>query len=371
MILKVLAFVPDFIEKPSGGMGEQFRHLYKKLENRVEYSICGYPEQNNIKNYKSVSSIIPSKHAFLTTIYGQSVYFQKALEFKDDFDIVHAFDWSTFIAGTLYAQHFNKPLVCTVQLSLQCLNEDGIYFCGDNQSFDGKSINDMQVEFERYGLRHADAIVHVSEFYKNKLSYSDRTTVIHNGIEPSEWVKCNDFKLPGKNKTKFCYIGRAATMKGLEILLKAEIPSDVDFYFVVSDKNAEADLYSRIINKCNNTNIFHINGLYGQEKIDFLFAMHGVVMPSIHEPFGIVALEALASKNILITTNAGGIREITHNTAHVQISDYKGIEGAINDIKNLPVDVFEQIVDKNQKIAFTYSWDKSADKLLNVYKNLV
>jgi glycosyltransferase involved in cell wall biosynthesis len=372
MKLKVLAFVPDSLQSPTGGMGEQFRFLRQKLEDRVDYYICGYPETNNIPNYKSVSSILPSKHAFLRTIYGQSIYFQKALEFNKDFDLVHAFDWSTFVAGSLYAKHFNKPLVCTMQLSLQSLNKDGIYFCGDYSSFDGKAINDMQVEFERYGFEKADRIVHVSDFYMNQfLEYKDKSVVIPNGIDPEIWVQKNKPTLPGDNKVKACYIGRAAAMKGIDMLLDTTIPDDIDFYFVVSEKNAEQHLYKSILAKCNNRNIFHINGLYGQQKIDFLFSMNAVVMPSIHEPFGIVALEALASKNILITTNVGGISEITKNTKFIKIYNNQGIEGALNEVKNLECDHRNLIAEQNQQLAFKFDWDSSANLLFNLYRNLV
>ena len=49
--MKVLAIVPDYIEKPSGGLGEQFRNLMQRLDDRVEYFITEYPEENSIKTF--------------------------------------------------------------------------------------------------------------------------------------------------------------------------------------------------------------------------------------------------------------------------------------------------------------------------------
>ena len=127
--MKVLALIPDFLEKPSGGLGEQMQNIIRELKGKVDYYICGYPEKNSIDNYKSVIAPINFEHVSLTTIYGQSMYFWEALEFKQDFDIIHACDWSTFYAGVLSSWHFKKPLICTVNLSLQQLNSSNIFYC--------------------------------------------------------------------------------------------------------------------------------------------------------------------------------------------------------------------------------------------------
>ena len=369
--MKVLALVPDYIEKPSGGMGEQFRHMMEQLKGKVEYFIVGYPEQNTIDNYKSATAPIPFKHAALTTIYGQSIYFLKALEFRNDFDIIHAFDWSTFYAGYLCKEHFKKPLICTVQLSLEQLNRNNIYFCHDPKTVDGIHINQLQIYFEELGLIIADKVVQVSEYYNNLYTdYHNKSVVITNGIKVEDWIKKRVPKLPGKNKLKFCYIGRASSMKGLEVILDCNIPENIDFYFVVSTKNAEELLFDRIKNKCNNKNIFHIPGLYGQDKIDFLYSMDGVVMPSKHEPFGIVALEALISENLFITTASGGIKEIVEGTEYFKIENSSDLLKTFQQIQTLSEEDRNRIIQKGKQRALEYPWSKFADKLYNVYQEV-
>jgi len=370
--VKVLALVPDFVERPSGGLGEQFRHIMQQLEGRVEYFIAGYPEENSIKNYKSAIAPIPFPHASLTTIYGQSIYFLKALEFKQEFDAIHAFDWSTFYAGYLCKEHFKKPLVCTVQLSLEQLNKDNIFYCHDPKTVDGIHINQLQIYFEQLGLLTADKIVQVSEYYNNLYSdYKEKSTIITNGIDIDKWVKKREPRLPGKNKLKFCYIGRASPMKGIDTILNCDIPDNIDFYFVVSPKNAEEPFFSNIKNKANGRNIFHIPGLYGQDKVDFLYSMDGVVMPSKHEPFGIVALEALISENLFITTASGGIKEIVESIDYFQIQDSNDLLKAFKNIQNLSDEVKQNIVQKGKQRALEFPWPKFADKLYNVYQEVI
>lgn len=373
--LKVLALVPDSIERPSGGLGEQFRNVQEHLSDEVEYYICGYPENNNIPNYKQVLCPIPRfKHISLTTIYGQSMYFLKALEFEKEFDIIHTFDWSTFYAGVLCSWHFKKPLVATVQLSLEQLNKSEIFYCHDYNTIDGKSINDLQVFFEHFGLFYANKVVHVSNYYENFYpQYKEKSITIENGIDTKSWVQKRVPKLPGKNNIKLCYIGRASAMKGLQTILNATIPNDIDFYFVVSPKNAEEPLFTKIKEKCNGTNIFHVPGLYGQDKIDFLYAMDGVVMPSIHEPFGIVALEALISRNVLFTTATGGIAEIVNGIEYFAIKNSNDLESEIRNFQFLKSKFplyLEQTLNKGQAKAKQYDWEEISKKLYMVYQEV-
>lgn len=375
-MINVLALVPDFIEKPSGGLGEQFRNIQQNLSNDVNYFICGYPEKNNLKNYNSVTSPIQDfKHSSLNTIFGQAMYFYESLKFKQNIDVVHAFDWSTFVAGVLCAWHLKKPLVCTVQLSLMLLNKCGIYYCHDPRTIDGEHINLLQRYYELLGITYANRVIHVSNSYKKAFNeeypeFDSKSVVINNGIDVNSWVKKRCPRLPGKNKLKLCYIGRASPMKGLDTILNCSIPEDVDFYFVVSSKNAEEPFFGNIKKKCNNQNIFHIPGLYGQDKIDFLYAMDGVVMPSIHEPFGIVALEALISENLFITTAKDGIADIVNGIEYFKINNSEDLLESIRKIKLLTLEEKNKIINLGKNRAQNYNWKDISQQVLNVYRQV-
>lgn len=370
--MKVLALIPDGVQKPSGGMGEQFRELYKHLKDDVGYYVCSYPEKSTLPHYNPVLNPIPAarEHSSLTTIVGQSMYYHMALDFKTEFDIIHAFDWSTFYAGCLCSWHFKKPLVCTMQLSLKLLNQEaGISFCNDINSMDGYWINQLQVYFEEMGLYYANKVVHVSQYYSDLMPQENKT-IIHNGIDIDSWKPQKTYNLPGKNKLKFCYIGRASVMKGLQTILECNIPDDVDFYFVISPINTEEPWLSKIKEKCNNRNIFFINGLYGQNKVDFLFSMDGVVMPSVHEPFGIVALEALISENLFLTTASGGIKEIVEGVEYFHLDNPSSLRSAIKKIQKMSPEEKQRITQQGVNRARQFSWKTQSQKLLEVYKEV-
>lgn len=373
--LKVLALIPDFIEKPSGGMGEQFRYLHQYLSDKVDYYICGYPEKNNIKNYRNVFTPMPGiEHVALITASGQLNYFYEGLKHNIKPDIIHGFDWSTYVAAVHLAWYYDVPLVNTMQLSVEQLNQVGIAFCHDIKTVDGHHINKMQVIFEHFGLHYANKVIQVSNAYSNYYSqYKDKTIVIHNGIDTKKWVKTEDYKLPGKNKTKICYIGRASLMKGMRALLETSIPKDVDFYFIVSPKNAEEDLFQRIKDKANNENIFHIEGLYGQDKINALFAMDAVVMPSVHEPFGIVALEALISRNILLTSRVDGLSDFLDEANSIKIEEVKpyDILTAINKVRTMKEEDKNKMLENGVKTALQYEWGNKVRDVYGVYQTVL
>jgi glycosyltransferase involved in cell wall biosynthesis len=367
--MKVLALIPDFIQKPGGGLGEQFKHLYNCLKDKVDFYVVAHPEVNrDIKNFKYAVNPIPlCGHPGLSTAYGQAEYFLKALEFGVEFDVIHSFDWSTAYGGCLCSWHFKKPLISSINLSPKLLNHSNIPLCYDPNTLDGKDINSLMEYIEELGLIHANKIITVSDYYANIFKPFGNISVIKNGLQVDDWVQKRAPKLPGKNKTKVCYIGRASTMKGIDTIVNCDIPEDIDFYFIVSKKSSESKCWESIKNKVNNRNIFHIPGLYDQDKIDFLFSMDGVVMPSTHEPFGIVALEALISNNVFITTNTGGIREITEDVDILQINNSQDLSQALMTLRDMTEDVRYQYHKKGVASARKWSWDKIAKDYYNIY----
>ena len=126
-------------------------------------------------------------------------------------------------------------------------------------------------------------------------------------------------------------------MKGVQHLLEANVPQDIDLILVGSTNGGDAEVMQKIdpAIKANN-NIHYVGPIYGQEKIDMLNGADAVIVPSIHEPFGIVALEALASKSILLSSRVDGMGDFLDdkNSIIVPPGSY-GIEKAFNDFLQL------------------------------------
>lgn len=372
-MLKVLALLPDYLETPMGGLGVQFNCMYDHLKDEVEYYIVGCPEKPKIKNFKGIPLPFPDfNFPAIKTIYDHLLYYHTALEFNTEFDIIHCFDWSTAIAGVYLSRHFKKPLIYGMNLSARHLNEVGTFFCFNVNELDGAFINYFMTVSENFGLKYANKITQVSTFYKNLyLEYENKTAIVRNGLNISEWEPKRPVKFPGKNRIKVCYIGRACSMKGIDMIYDCEIPGDIDFYFIASQKGAESAIWQMIKDKTNNKNIFHIEGLFGQDKIDFLNGVDAVVMPSKHEPAGIVAMEALISKNILITTATGGIAETVEGVDYLECRDSNSLSECLKLLTRLDSNSLEKLKISGYKKMLECDWKKSANQLLKLYKETV
>ena len=369
--MKVTVIIPDSMTTPTGGLGVQFHNLYKRLSKDIDFCIVGFPDEGNKgDNYREAINPMPHvNYGPLTALMGQIVYFKEALEFGKP-DIVHAYDWTTYLAGYYLATYFNVPLVSSMQLSIKGLESQGIYNCADPNSIDGQLLHNYQCEIEKFVLEKSDRIICVSKAYSKYLpEVFYKTAIIPNGIDLSEWKDKADVVFPGKNKYKVVYIGRFASMKGVHNLLKANIPKDIDLILVGSPNGGDGQVIQEIDPAIKaNDNIYYVGPLYDQNKIDMLNGADAVIVPSTHEPFGIVALEALASKSILLSTRVDGMGDFLDDKNSILIPPgSRGIEKAFNDFLQLTDNQKEQMIQEGLKTCKEHDWDSIAKQYLDVY----
>jgi glycogen(starch) synthase len=374
MVVHVL--FPDSIQQPVGGLGEQFGHIYKRLNSQIDFQIMGYPEDNPKENYHGVYNSFPQmQHGSLSTIANQIAYFYASAKCKVKPDLIHAYDWSSYLAGVYASQLFQVPLLCSMQLSVIGLRESGITYCGNYNDADGYWIHTNHEMSEMLGLTFANKIIQVSNAYSKRFpEFENKTVVIENGIEYDFWKTQSEYKFPfgGKNKRKVVYIGRFATMKGIMPLCEAEIPDDIDLYFVGDRRGGEDFCYQAIKNKCNGVNIFHLGYLRGEAKKSLLQSADAVIMPSLHEPFGIVGLEALASKTVLISSFTDGISDYLTPDVGIDCGKTKEtIEDALNIFKNMSDEELIERKEKGYLQAEKYDWNNISKKYFEVYKSLI
>jgi glycogen(starch) synthase len=374
MVVHVL--FPDSMEKPVGGLGVQFNEIYKRIKDKVEFEIMGFPTYNPAENYHNVINIMPDLgHAAISNIANQITYFYESARAKKKPDIIHAYDWTVYLAGVFAARLHNVPLVCSMNLSIVGLRMNGMVYCGNYDSYDGYWIQSAHEFSEALGMEHADKIIHVSKNYaENFKPFLDKTVVIQNGIDFNFWKEESKFKFPfaGKNKKKIVYIGRMTPMKGILPLCQAEIPEDIDLYFVGDMTGGDEMCYGAMIDKCNGKNIFHLGYLQGEEKRAALQGADAVIMPSLHEPFGIVGLEALASKSILISSFTDGISDYLPKNIGIYCGKTKEeIEKAIKKFKSMSDKEIEKRKNIGFKIAEKYDWDKLAEEYYQTYEEVL
>jgi len=368
---------PDRIKKPVGGMGIQVSHLTEALEKDFHFDLIGYPEDDPPANYIGVKNPLPKiPHSALTTLASQIAYFAVAEKLPKP-DLVHAQDWSTYLAGVYTAEHFNVPLVVSMNLSVIMLETIGVIFAKDFGAWDGYWLHRTHCEIELLGLRKAKKIVHVSNGYRKRFKhiaeFDKKTVVVPNGIDLMAWQKFKPKKLPGHAKLKVVFLGRPAIMKGVIPLCQAKIPEEIDLIFISPETGGEFDTFQEIIKKTENEkNVHYIGPLFDQEKIDALGSADAVIMPSRHEPFGIVALEALASRSILLSSFVDGMSDFL--TDHVAINcgtTKESIEKGLKKLVEMSEVEKNRRIEKGLEICREYSWENAARKMKSVYDEVI
>jgi glycosyltransferase involved in cell wall biosynthesis len=112
----------------------------------------------------------------------------------------------------------------------------------------------------------------------------------------------------------------------------------------------------------------------GYAKYEDLVAIYNLaeifVFPSIYEGFGMPPLEAMKSGCPVICSNTSSLPEVCGDSAYmVNPHDIRAIEGGIREILG-DEKLREHLKNKGLKQAEKFSWEKSAQKLLELFENL-
>ncbi|MCJ7816599.1 MAG: glycosyltransferase family 4 protein [Candidatus Aenigmarchaeota archaeon] len=277
-------------------------------------------------------------------------------------DLIHSHDWLGMWAGLVASRHLNKPWVITM------------HSCEIGRN---PNPNPWIVEIEKLGSR-ADRVIAVSNGIKDELIRMDypnkKIEVIHNGIDlekfdprkiPSEQSKK---KLGYDDKKIIFFVGRPVREKGIDTLLKAfdEVKKEIsDAKLVLLSRGDIPNLAPDVI---------HINDFVSeQERIALISACDVFVVPSLYEPFGIVAVEGLAMEKAVIGSRTGGIKEIIEDGKSGLLFEPGNHMELADKIKFLLKNDSERkrLERSARKRAAYFSWEKNARKVTSIYNSLL
>ncbi len=277
-----------------------------------------------------------------------------------DFEIIHAHDWMTMIAGMMIKKKTGKPLVVHIH-SLEV----------DRGGTDSKG---WVYQLEKKGMQAADLILPVSNFTAdNIVQYyeipREKLQVVHNGTRP---VKGYRSEKPYPEKTVI-FVGRLTRQKGPEKFLEIaarvlQKQSDVRFVMAgVGDffkKALEDSSFKGIGNR------FHLTGFLNTEQLGYLFSVSDVYcMPSVSEPFGLSAVEAAQFGLPCVISKQSGVAEVLGGALTFDFWDINKAADYI--IKLLNDDVLrQQSVEAAFRSLDQISWELSAQKVMRAYASL-
>ncbi len=210
----------------------------------------------------------------------------------------------------------------------------------------------------------------VKNYFKNKIPYSKKYSVIYYGFSSKEFKSSPDIKnkiktLKNKYKIKkndlvLSNIARHVKQKSLDVLLKAHalyLKKKKNTKLILVGKGPETKYLNNLAVKLNtNQNIIWIDNY---ENIKDIFLLSNIfVLPSDYEGLGLVLLEAMSSKIPIIASNTSAIPEIIKN-------NHNGLLFTRGDYKKL-AQKFEQLESNSMKKKFIINGNRFLKKKFNL-----
>jgi glycogen(starch) synthase len=233
---------------------------------------------------------------------------------RHDFDLVHGHDWLVAAAGDHLARRFRSPLVVTIHATEY----------GRHQGWVDKHPQSYIHGVERWMANRADRLIACSHYMREHVAdvyglEESRVTVIPNGIDPLDLQPVDDLeRLRGQfaapDQRLVVLVGRLVYEKGFQLALEA-LPGIIErvggVRFLVAGSGTHEQELRRQAAGLGLDDHGKFLGWIGDDVLHSLYRIADLcVVPSIYEPFGLVALEAMASGCPCIVADTGGLREI-------------------------------------------------------------
>ena len=280
-----------------------------------------------------------------------------------DFDVIHAHDWLTNMAGIAAKRVSGKPLVIHVHAT----------------EFDrtGEHVNEQVYELEKRGMEEADRIIAVSDLTRNTIINKyhinpQKVVTVHNAVDFST-VEDREISrgVPEKIVT---FLGRITYQKGPEYFIEAAykvLQKTQNVRFVMA---GSGDMFNRSIRRVAKLGIsshFHFTGFLRGEDVKNMFAYSDVyVMPSVSEPFGISPLEAMRAGVPAIISKQSGVAEVLHHAIKVDFWDVHALADAIYGLLTYPA-LKTMTVRCGLEEVNALKWDIAAAKVKKIYEDVL
>lgn len=287
-----------------------------------------------------------------------------ALQHKDEFDVIHAHDWLTYLAGIAAKQLTGKPLVIHVHAT----------------SFDRSSDDNIDTrvyDLEKKGMMAADKIIAVSDLTRNICinkygADPDKVVTVHNAVDFSGRENIQVER--GVKDKVVTFLGRVTYQKGPEYFIEAaaKILKRCDnVRFVMAGSGDMLNKCIRHVARLGISDRFHFTGFLRGTDVQKMFALSDVyVMPSISEPFGISPLEAMQTYVPSIISKQSGCAEILDYALKTDFWDVDAMADAIYGLLNYPA-LARFAAEKGHEEVNAIKWVNAAAKVKQVYQSVL
>jgi len=376
---------------PPYGYGIE-NHVYNlsvelaKLNVEVVIFTKKFNMQTDFKLYKAYFDMLEKLGVKIVSLpysnlgYGSVCFFEpisflnQILREKPSLIRVHGF-WSFYMPEAILASRmFKIPIVLTVH-GIGKYNEPSIIFYDKFVS--------------TFFLNRANKIIAVSNTVKDELKKrgvkDSRIIVIPNGVDYCKYENLPDQdlfrKLLGINSDEkiILALGRIKKEKGFQFLIKAMpkilevLNGKVVLVICGQDFGYKKNLEKLIKNLGLTGKVIFLGFVDGKLKLQALSSSSVVVLPSLYEAFGLVAVEALAAGKPLVTSKFSGFLDFMENKDYIWVVEPTNIQQLADTIVYVLTNgLLSANLAKNAKnIVKIFSWEKIAKQTMRVYEKVL
>lgn len=277
-------------------------------------------------------------------------------------DLVHAHDWMTFPAARAAAVARSLPLFLHVHST--------------EYDRSGEAVNAAIADIERGAFSRATHIFAVSHYTQNVLIArygvpAGKITVVYNAPDDDSRALDATLEVPGRARPDWIvFLGRLTYQKGPDHFLHAaSLVAQINrnARFLVCGSGDMLPELRALAGNLGITDRVEFRGFLQPAAVDRLLSQAGLlVMPSVSEPFGLVALEALRCGTPVILSKQSGVREVLGHSLQVDFWDHEKLADQMLAVLRLPV-LAAQLVEEGREQLGRLSWEESAQRIRTAY----
>jgi glycogen(starch) synthase len=295
------------------------------------------------------------------------------------FDLVHSHDWLVADAAERTARTTGVPWLVTVHATEY----------GRHQGWVKTHPQSRIHAAERRMARRADHVITCSDYMAGHVAQifgvrTDHITALPNGIDPGDLVAAPDLELASlraryaePDERLVLMVGRLVYEKGFHLALDALAPiarRKPHVRFVIAGTGtAESELKAQ----ARKLRLMRYGSFIGWAGDDLLHSLYRVadlcIVPSIYEPFGLVALEAMASGCLCVVADTGGLREVVPADGTAGLRFTSNDPDALRDtLEHVLTDdhARAQLIAEAREHVLQFDWTEVARRTLDIYEEL-
>lgn len=385
---RVLMLSWEFPPRSIGGLGRHVAGLTQALAEAGEAVdvvtpwVPGTPtfSQTGLLRVHRVRVETEDKDDFLNWVFhfntALAAYGGDLLREEPEINLIHAHDWLVAYAAVSLKQNHRIPLLVTIHATEYGRNR-GIF----------TPLQERIHHLEWWLTYEAWRVICCSQFMKEEIRKifqvpEDKIDVIPNGIDVERFQKKRSLpegircRLAPEGEKLVFFIGRLVPEKGVQTLIEA-VPQVISDFpktrFIIGGRGPYGQELQELVRRLGVENQVIFLGYIDDHLRDQLYQEAALtVFPSFYEPFGIVALEAMAAGTPVVVSDVGGFREIVTNGVdgwRVPPGDSKALAAVIKRVLGSE-ELAHKVAEQGRRRALEFQWSEIALGTMEVYKRI-